>query len=420
MEQTTRQAVIAIGANLGDAQETLRAAACRISEINEVTILSASRIYQSQPAYLEDQAEFSNAVLLVDCGLEPLSLLHELQAIEQEFGRIRGIANGPRSLDLDIVDFAGVICESEELTLPHPLASERGFVVTPLLEIAPEYCLANGKCLSEEDIEYGAIISKGQPLIDTESLEEITGTGVLSICSTPIGNLGDITVRVIETLRHADLVLAEDTRVALRLLNHLDIKVRVKRCDENVIKQRIAAVLDELRLGRHIVFVSDAGTPGVADPGMQLVTATREAGYAVEVLPGASALLTALVASGFQAPGFYFGGFLPRKEGVAIALLEQLAQLNAVLIFYESPHRTAKSLARIAEIFPLREVVMARELTKLHEEVLRGPAAQISEQITQRIKEKPLRGEVVLVIGPPQQSGLSKRIHKDKYAETDR
>ena len=118
MEQTTRQAVIAIGANLGDAQETLRAAACRISEINEVTILSASRIYQSQPAYLADQAEFSNAVLVVDCGLEPLSLLHELQAIEQEFGRIRGIANGPRSLDLDIVDFAGVICESEELTLP--------------------------------------------------------------------------------------------------------------------------------------------------------------------------------------------------------------------------------------------------------------------------------------------------------------
>ncbi len=270
--------------------------------------------------------------------------------------------------------------------------------------------------MSEEDIEYGTIISKGQPLI--ESCDEVVASGGgLSICSTPIGNLGDITVRVIETLKHADLVLAEDTRVALRLLNHLNSKVRLERCDENIIRQRIAAVLGELRMGRRIAFVSDAGTPGVADPGLQLVAATREAGYDVEVLPGASALLAALVASGFQAPGFYFGGFVPRKESAAMALFEQLAHLHAVLIFYASPHRTAKTLMRIAEAFPQREVVMARELTKLYEEVVRGPVAQVAEQIAQRIEEKPLKGEVVLVIGPPQQGESSKRIHRDKYAE---
>ncbi len=435
MEQTTRQVVIALGANLGNAEETLRAAACRIGDIPSLTIISASCIYQSQPAYLEEQAQFSNAILLAKCDLEPLVLLHELQAIEQEFGRKRTIANGPRSLDLDIVDITDVIRETQELTLPHPLALERGFVVTPLLEIAPEYRFANGKLVTEADVEYGEIISKGPSLIeccaDSEGItgageDEITaievahktaGRGTLSVCSTPIGNLGDITLRVIETLGRADLILAEDTRVTLRLLNHLQISTRLERCDENVIKQRMAAILVELQQGKHVAFVSDAGTPGVADPGMQLIAAVREAGYEVEVLPGASAVLTALVASGFEAPGFYFGGFIPRKAKAAFELFGQLAHLNAVLVFYESPHRTAKSLERIAEAFPQREVVMARELTKLHEEVLRGSVAKIAEQISNRTEERPLKGEVVLVIGPPQHSESEARVHRDKYAD---
>ena len=182
-------------------------------------------------------------------------------------------------------------------------------------------------------------------------------------------------MRVIETLRHADLVLAEDTRVALRLLNHLDIKVRVKRCDENVIKQRIAAVLDELRLGRHIVFVSDAGTPGVADPGMQLVTATRKAGYAVEVLPGQAPCSPRLWPAD-SSTGFYLVGFCRRKEGVAIALLEQYtAQRRAD---YHESRTGPPSHWRVSLRYFRSESCEARELTKLHEEVLRGPAAQIS------------------------------------------
>lgn len=425
MGQTMNQAIIGLGANLGDSDSTLRAAVERIARIPGVTISSASSIYRSEPAYLTNQADFSNAVLMIDCELEPLSLLHGLQSIEQEFGRVRTVANGPRSLDLDIIDYAGVVCDSPELMLPHPLALERGFVVEPLLEVAPGYRLADGTKVTDVDVKYGRIISKGEPLIEEYSTAQVVkdrdrtreNSGLLSICATPIGNLGDITLRVIDALKAADVILAEDTRVTRRLLAHLDIHTRLERCDENIIRQRIPAILEDLRQGRHVAFVSDAGTPGLADPGSQLIAAAQEAGLLVEVLPGASALLTALVASGFTTPGFYFGGFLPRKDSRIKELFDQLAALDATLVFYESPHRTVKSLQMIAQCFPEREVVMARELTKLYEEVLRGPAPEIAEQIAQRTQERALKGEVVLVIGPPEQQATNTRTHKDKYAD---
>ena len=440
MGQATSQAIIALGANLGDSASTLRAAAERIACIPGVSVSSASCIYRSEPAYLEEQADFYNAAMMVDCALEPLPLLHELQNIEQEFGRVRTVANGPRSLDLDIIDFAGVVCDSSELILPHPLALERGFVVEPLLELVPEYRLADGRSVTEANVKYGHIISKGEPLIErlravqtvSDELSSYAvqqpsgdrkydiageGSGLLSICATPIGNLRDITLRVIDALKAADVILAEDTRVTRRLLNHLEIHTKLERCDENIIRQRIPSILEDLRQGRRIAFVSDAGTPGVADPGSQLIAAAQEAGLIVEVLPGASAVLTALVASGFTAPGFYFGGFLPRKESRLRELFDQLAALDASLVFYESPHRTAKSLQLIAQCFPEREVVMARELTKLFEEVLRGPAPEIAEQIAQRTQERALKGEVVLVIGPPEQQANNTRTHRDKYAD---
>jgi 16S rRNA (cytidine1402-2'-O)-methyltransferase len=447
------QAVIALGANLGDASATLRAAAEKVGQLPGVTVVASSQIYRTEPAYLEEQFEFRNAVMLVDTNLKPLSLLRELQGIERQFGRERTVKNGPRSLDLDIVDFAGFVSDTAELKLPHPLALERDFVVTPLLEIAPGYQLADGSSVTTMAVSYGKVTGTDGPLLERCRLKQIAfksrshsslhiarfsdylqsidasqdegaterqasadKPGLLSICATPIGNLGDITLRVIEALGSADIIYAEDTRVSRKLLTHLDIHTRLERCDENTVQQRLPRIIDELRLGRRVAYVSDAGTPGVSDPGMQLVAATRAAGLAVEVLPGASALLTAWVAAGFTAPGLYFGGFLPRKEGQIKATLEQLAALDAVSVFYESPHRTARSLAIIAQVFPEREVVLARELTKLHEEVLRGPAPDIAAQIDQRSQAQPMRGEVALVIGPPVSAASQPRIHRDKYA----
>lgn len=223
--------------------------------------------------------------------------------------------------------------------------------------------------------------------------------GKLSIVATPIGNLADISQRAVDTLDSCDTVLAEDTRVTGKLLAHFGIDTRLERCDENVMERRIPALVDRIAGGEHIAFCSDAGMPGVSDPGARLVDAVREAGLAVEVIPGASAVICALAASGFNTSAFYFGGFLPRKAGERLRLLESLKALDAALIFYESPHRTLAAAKAIAQVFCGREVAMARELTKLHEEVLRLPAEQLAVNLEQR--EGGLKGEIVLVIGPP-------------------
>lgn len=223
--------------------------------------------------------------------------------------------------------------------------------------------------------------------------------GKLSIIATPIGNRGDMTLRALEVLREADAVLAEDTRVTGKLLASYDIHARLERCDENVIAQRSAHLVERMQAGEHLAFCSDAGMPGVSDPGIVLVDAARDAGLAVEALPGASAVPTALVAAGFPGTAFYFGGFLPRKEKARVDLLESLKALDAALIFYESPHRVAASVASIAHVFGNRPVALCRELTKLHEEVLRLPAAELAEQLAAR---DVIKGELALVIAPPQ------------------
>jgi 16S rRNA (cytidine1402-2'-O)-methyltransferase len=413
---------IALGSNVGKSVATVQAAAQRIGRIDGVTVSALSSIYRSEPAYREDQAAFCNAVLAARTTLEPLALLHELQAIEAEFGRVRTLANGPRTLDVDIIDFEGVVLATEELTLPHPLALERDFVVTPLLELAEQeqtmagkpssspLLLADARLVTRDGVKYGKVSGLALQAKTSQSLqaappgEDTTSeaSGLLSICATPIGNLGDITLRVLGALKAADIVYAEDTRVTRKLLTHFGIQTRLERCDANVIGQKAALIARQLSEGKRIAYTSDAGTPGVSDPGMQRVVAARAAGQRVEVLPGASAVLTALVASGFAATEFYFGGFLPRKKSQIAALLARLATLDAVLVFYESPHRTAKSLALFAEQFPQREVALARELTKLHEELLRGPAAEVAAQIAQREQEgRALKGEVVLLVGPP-------------------
>lgn len=222
--------------------------------------------------------------------------------------------------------------------------------------------------------------------------------GRLLVCATPIGNLGDVTLRVLETLAAVDTILAEDTRVTRKLLCRFEISAPLERFDEAVSFRRTPEIVERLLSGVTFALVSDAGTPGVSDPGATLVEAALDAGVPVEVLPGASAIVTALVASGLPTHAFYFGGFVPRKAGERKRLFAGLSALEATLIFYESPRRTAATLADLAAAFPARQGAMARELTKLHEEVLRGPLPTIAEEVAAR---ESLKGEVVLLVGPP-------------------
>lgn len=221
--------------------------------------------------------------------------------------------------------------------------------------------------------------------------------GRLVVCATPIGNLGDVTLRVLDALRLADVVEAEDTRVTRKLFARHGITTHLESYHAKNLDRRTPDVVAKVASGAVVALVSDAGTPGISDPGAHLVDACLDAGLAVEVLPGASAIVTALVASGLPTHAFYFGGFLPRKAGERRRALEALAGLDATLVFYESPRRTAATAATVAEVFPGRRMAMARELTKLHEEVVRGEAGELAASLAAR----ELKGEVVLLVGPP-------------------
>ena len=226
--------------------------------------------------------------------------------------------------------------------------------------------------------------------------------GKLIIVPTPIGNLGDMTLRSLEALRTADTVCAEDTRVTGKLLAHFDIRKPLERLDEAMIGAKATSVMERVAAGEVVAYCSDAGMPGVSDPGLRLVAAAHEAGVTAEVLPGASAAACAYVASGTVCPRFYFGGFFPRKAGEQRAVLEGLRGLDAALVFYESPNRLVTALAAIAEVLPWREVAVCRELTKLHEEVARATAAELAERFAARAEEPGgIRGEIALVIDAP-------------------
>ncbi len=230
----------------------------------------------------------------------------------------------------------------------------------------------------------------------------MTASGKLIIVPTPIGNLGDMTLRSLDALRDADVVCAEDTRVTGKLLAHFGIEKRLERLDEALMGSRAAGIIERMGVGEVVAYCSDAGMPGVSDPGLRLVAEAREAGVPVEVLPGASAAATAYVASGTVNPRFYFGGFFPRKAGEQRAVLEALHGLDAALVFYESPNRLVTALSTIAEVLPLRQIAVCRELTKLHEEVARGTAAELAEVFAARAEEPGgIRGEIALVIDGP-------------------
>lgn len=216
--------------------------------------------------------------------------------------------------------------------------------------------------------------------------------GRLVVCPTPIGNLEDVTLRVLEELRHADTIACEDTRHARVLLNRHGIHGRLLSLHEHNEAGRAGELASRISGGAVIALISDAGTPLVSDPGYLLIQACLEASLAVEVLPGASAVVTALVASGLPADRWCFVGFLPRKRGDLDALLKRTTE---TLIAFESPRRVGSTLAVLAALDPGRPVALCRELTKLHEEVVRGSARDLAA----RYAENPPRGEVVLVFG---------------------
>ena len=228
--------------------------------------------------------------------------------------------------------------------------------------------------------------------------------GCLYMVGTPIGNLNDMSPRVADAFRAADAICCEDTRVTSKLLAHLGISKPLVRCDENVIASRAAGIVERLLAGETIAFASDAGMPSVSDPGQVLVDAARDADVPVEVIPGPSACVTALVSSGIPCEHFFFEGFLGRKHGDRVRRLQELAVVPGALIFYESPHRIVATLQAVEQVFPQRVVAVCRELTKLHEEVLRGTAAQVAETLAARDE---VRGEIALVVAPPSTDELA-------------
>jgi 16S rRNA (cytidine1402-2'-O)-methyltransferase len=217
----------------------------------------------------------------------------------------------------------------------------------------------------------------------------------LAVCATPIGNLEDVTLRVLRELREADLVLCEDTRHTRRLLQRHGIEARLKSYHEHNEAQRTAEVLPRLEAGERVALVSDAGLPSISDPGARLVAAALEAGLPVTVLPGASAVETAVVASGFGTDRFQFLGYLPRRVGERQALWKELARWPHAVVAFESPQRLPAALASLAEALPERPVAVCRELTKRFEEVARGSAKELAERFSDGVK-----GEITIVIGP--------------------
>jgi len=220
----------------------------------------------------------------------------------------------------------------------------------------------------------------------------------LYLVATPIGNLEDITLRALRVLRSVDRIACEDTRQTQKLLNHFNISTPTVSYHLHNEGPRAEELLTQLKQGARIAVVSDAGTPGIADPGHEIANAAIAAGIDVFPIPGANAAISALIASGLSTEAFTFHGFLPAKEGQRRTALEELPRDQATHLFYEAPHRILDTLADIEAVFgPAQPVVIARELTKLHEEFLRGPATDLRAQLSSRAS---VRGEIVLLFSP--------------------
>jgi 16S rRNA (cytidine1402-2'-O)-methyltransferase len=219
--------------------------------------------------------------------------------------------------------------------------------------------------------------------------------GTLYLVATPIGNLEDITHRAIRILREVKLIACEDTRHTRKLLNHYGINTRTISYHEHNERERATELLKLLETGADVAIVSDAGTPGISDPGFQLARLAIESGVAVVPIPGPSALIAALIVSGVPTDEFFFAGFLPARSVARRTRLGELGSIPATLIFYEAPHRIAATLRDAYEILGERKAVVARELTKMHEEIARGRLSELRERFSSR---EHARGEMVLII----------------------
>ena len=243
----------------------------------------------------------------------------------------------------------------------------------------------------------------------------------LYLVATPIGNLGDITIRALDVLKHSDRIACEDTRQTQKLLNHFNIQTPTVSCHQHNERHRAHELLQALKAGGRIAVVSDAGMPGISDPGGWLIAEAIAAGVPIVPIPGANAALSALVASGFPTDEFLFLGFLPEKAGTRRTRLEALAaeaassQAVRTLVFYEAPHRIIEALADLEAVWGSEvRVVVARELTKMHEEFLRGSVIDIRRELTGRDR---IRGEITLLVQPPAHSTAQPAAAPEKIAD---
>lgn len=238
-------------------------------------------------------------------------------------------------------------------------------------------------------------------------------SGTLYLVATPIGNLEDMTFRAIKILREVDFIAAEDTRRTRKLLTHFDIHAPLIRFDENCSTAVGEKILARLQTGESVAVVSDAGLPAIADPGADLVRSAIDSGVNVCPIPGANAALAALICSGLDTKNFFFAGFAPRTKKNRREFFQRLSTIDATIIFYEAPHRLKNFLAELAEIFGDRRTVLARELTKVHEEFLRGTLTELAEKISEP------RGEFVVVVeGQPPEKILPDEILPDEKIST--
>ncbi|HTS36692.1 MAG TPA: 16S rRNA (cytidine(1402)-2'-O)-methyltransferase [Candidatus Solibacter sp.] len=236
-------------------------------------------------------------------------------------------------------------------------------------------------------------------------MKEASSGAALYLVATPIGNLEDITLRALRVLKEVDVIACEDTRQTQKLLNHFSIATRTTSYHEHNERERAAELVAQLQKGTSVALVTDAGMPGISDPGYRLITGAIEAGVLVIPVPGASAFLAALVASGLATDSFRFNGFLPAKRGERQAVLEELRNSPCTQVFYEAPHRLVEALADLVEVLgPGRDVVVAREVTKIHEEFLRGGASEILEKLKSR---EAVKGEITLLIGKAEEKNAS-------------
>jgi len=230
-------------------------------------------------------------------------------------------------------------------------------------------------------------------------------SGTLYVVATPIGNLEDITLRALRVLREVDAIAAEDTRRSARLLGHHGIATKTVSFHEHNARARVPQLISRLEAGESVAIITDAGTPGVSDPGLELVKEAIERGIRVDPIPGASAPLAALIASGFEMVPFTVFGFAPNKAKARIQWLDEISKVPHTFSFFEAPHRIQAMLRDAGPIFGERPIVMGRELTKLHQQLLRGTALALADRVSDP------RGEFTLVVGPAVKSLDSNEIH---------